>query len=527
MAKRTAPKLADRQGAAAKAKSHEAVKQGGVWQTVTARQLRTPPAGVCHSQWLACRYKVHPCITGLFYEKKPEEWMTPPEMVRHINGNLGSPTYGVETHNTTPVEMATIKQDDKKKKKKKGNCPHHPKGVHDDEKCQEHPDKKKATKPSKAVTIRRSLGTSLFTSALSSIEGDPVHPDLWFVDSCASFHVRGNRSLLANFKPIERMPIEGSGGESTTFWALLKFRCTLCWTANLAKKAYAAASETCTQKLGDRIHADLIGPITPASSEGYCYVLLIIGVATRHVWTRFLVTKQADNVAEHLLNLIKTRFDGRIRPFHVDGGTEFKSLLKTLEQTAAQIATGISVQAIREQRNLALQSTKAANAAQTASNATENLIIEKEQANRSALNAQKSVDQVGEAVWFIDAWAVEQLLAIIRASQATEVQVSIEESLSHPCLTVYPKSIEHYSGETHGVVPRRNLKALFQIRWIWDIITPENQATFTSTTEEPTTSDAASASVTLLTEPEYPDPEDPLYERKESTVEKNRQAREA
>ncbi|KAL2885556.1 hypothetical protein HOO65_070018 [Ceratocystis lukuohia] len=144
--------------------------------------------------------------------KRNPEWMTPPEMVRHINGNLGSPTYAVETRNTTPVAMATAKQDDKKKKKKKGNNPHHPKGVHDDEECREHPDKKKATEPSKAVTIGRSAGTALFTPALSSIEGDPVHPDLWFVNSCASFHMTGNRSLLANFKPIERMPIEGSGG---------------------------------------------------------------------------------------------------------------------------------------------------------------------------------------------------------------------------------------------------------------------------------------------------------------------------
>ncbi|KAL2887337.1 hypothetical protein HOO65_050458 [Ceratocystis lukuohia] len=358
---------------------------------------------------------------SLFYEKKPEEWMTPPEMVRHISGNLGSPTYAIETRNTTPVAMATVKQDDKKKKKKEGNCPRHSKGVHDDEECREHPDKKKATEPSKAVTIGRSSGTALFTSVLCPIlnrrgsrssrplvrrllcflpHGRKQEPprqfqtnrtitintrtstgtkvlltleDVRLVQGLSKnlistsqlwqnggvhldqrvlalkgphsegelaivrplggvYHILGfaevqpEPSALATTAQNRPQPIERSSTAPTklSLWhrrlghispsyiqkavsrakgldisdADVKSgdKCTPCWTANPAKQTYATASETRTQKIGDRIHADLIGPITPASSEGYRYVLLIIDDATRHVWTKLLVTKQADNV---------------------------------------------------------------------------------------------------------------------------------------------------------------------------------------------------------------------------------------
>ncbi|PHH49116.1 hypothetical protein CFIMG_007927RA00001 [Ceratocystis fimbriata CBS 114723] len=150
-----------------------------------ADYLRTPLGTVTEEQYLlltdgpakALRAKrffqayLHEEFETMYIEAYPKL-----NMVRHINGNLGSPTYAVETRNTTPVAMATVKQDDKKKKKKKGNNPHHPKGVHDDEECREHPDKKKATEPSTAVTIGRSAGTALFTPALSSIEGIPFIP---------------------------------------------------------------------------------------------------------------------------------------------------------------------------------------------------------------------------------------------------------------------------------------------------------------------------------------------------------------
>ncbi|KKF92210.1 hypothetical protein CFO_g5437 [Ceratocystis platani] len=147
-----------------------------------------------------------------------------------------------------------------------------------------------------------------------------------------------------------------------------------------------------------------------------------------------------------------------------------------IRRTAAQIAAGISVQAIREQRNLAYQSRQAAetaahaaqaaaNAALTASNATENSIIANEQANRAAAKAQTSVDQAVETARFIDARAAEQLLAIERASRATQVDVTIEEPPSPPCPAVHPERIEHYSDETHGVVLRRSQRLAEQDQW--------------------------------------------------------------
>ncbi|KAL1901190.1 hypothetical protein Cpir12675_000556 [Ceratocystis pirilliformis] len=147
-----------------------------------------------------------------------------------------------------------------------------------------------------------------------------------------------------------------------------------------------------------------------------------------------------------------------------------------IRRTAAQVAAGIYVQATREQRNLAPQSRQsaeaaaraaqaAANATQTASNVTESSVIANEQANRDALNARTSVDQTEETARLIDARAAEHLLAIERASRATQVEVSIEEPPSPPCPTVHPASIEHCSGETHGVVPRRSQRLAEQNQW--------------------------------------------------------------
>ncbi|KKF92411.1 hypothetical protein CFO_g5237 [Ceratocystis platani] len=82
-------------------------------------------------------------VRNLFYEKQPDEWMTPHELVRHINGNLGKPVRAVEPSTTPAVVPVTVKKDSKKKKKKIGNCPRHPRGVHDDEECREHPDKRR------------------------------------------------------------------------------------------------------------------------------------------------------------------------------------------------------------------------------------------------------------------------------------------------------------------------------------------------------------------------------------------------
>ncbi|KAL5606653.1 uncharacterized protein BROUX77_003846 [Berkeleyomyces rouxiae] len=69
-----------------------------------------------------------------------------------------------------------------------------------------------------------------------------------------------------------------------------------CWKAIAKQQPHRSRPDTRTTQMGDRIHADLIGPITPESVEGF-----------------------------------------RIKAFHVDGGTEFSATLKRLEEQGTEI----------------------------------------------------------------------------------------------------------------------------------------------------------------------------------------------
>ena len=415
--------------------------------------------------------------------KNPKDWMTTREMIQLLTDNTALKASEVKDghalFSSSRKNQENKPQDKKKKKKTKhtqNSCPRHPRGNHTDKECRLNPNNSENSqdnRSSKEVTFGPS-GHMHFTVMYNAAEGTPHSPELWYVDSGASFHMTPNREYLQDYTPTERIYIDGTLGNiytegkgTVTFNSrtsdgakvtitikdvyhviglkhnliavsqLLQYgvkpdfvdlslqstrdnteiavirttdgvyylfgeaeiarpvalhtvranrpqadtdrnfadirlwhkrfahvspgkireavkhslglelrthdsdfssgdKCTSCWRANPQSLPYKNTDNR-TSTPGDRIHADLIGPIRPTSIEGYNYVLLVVDDATRHVWTRFLTTKKADEVLEQLTNLITRQFNNRIKALHIDGGSEFNFITKTLEQQGTEI----------------------------------------------------------------------------------------------------------------------------------------------------------------------------------------------
>ncbi|KAL5606035.1 uncharacterized protein BROUX77_003228 [Berkeleyomyces rouxiae] len=410
-----------------------------------------------------------------------EQWPTVDKILSSIDTEVNQPKPHSE-----PVALATVTktQSKSKKKAKKDKCKRHPWAKHTDDECRANPKNKdhnttNGNKNSSSGPRVVNFAAANCTVAMNNIEeGDPAHPDLWIVDSGASFHMTADRSLLFDYKRIESSPIQGSGAilrcvgkgtirintrspdgnkvtlvlpdvrhvlnlprnllSTSQLWQhgvhfdqrvpaligpnsdeelaivrplhgvyhLLGFaepvptdqisplalatvarnrpqpkptstpadlslwhrrlghinpanvkktaahvlglelanldmssgdKCVPCWTANPSHHSHHERPETRTKRLGDRVHADLIGPVYPESPEGYKYVLMVVDDATRYKWVEFLKSKQADEVLQKMLNILRTRFDAKIRAFHVDGGTEFTSVLRLLEDQGTEV----------------------------------------------------------------------------------------------------------------------------------------------------------------------------------------------
>ncbi|KAL5606063.1 uncharacterized protein BROUX77_003256 [Berkeleyomyces rouxiae] len=420
-------------------------------------------------------------IRHLTEDVPKEQWPTVDKILSSIDTEVNQPKPHSE-----PVALATVTktQSKSKKKAKKDKCKRHPWAKHTDDECRANPKNKdhnttNGNNNSSSGPRVVNFAAANCTVAMTNIEeGDPAHPDLWIVDSGASFHMTADRSLLFDYKRIESSPIQGSGAilrcvgkgtirintrspdgnkvtlvlpdvrhvlnlprnllSTSQLWQhgvhfdqrvpaligpnsdqelaivrplhgvyhLLGFaepvptdqlsslalatiarnrpqpkptsapadlslwhrrlghinpanvkktaahvlglelanldmssgdKCVPCWTANPSHYSHHERPETRTKRLGDRVHADLIGPVYPESPEGYKYVLMVVDDATRYKWVEFLKSKQADEVLQKMLNILRTRFDAKIRAFHVDGGTEFTSVLRLLEDQGTEV----------------------------------------------------------------------------------------------------------------------------------------------------------------------------------------------
>lgn len=87
------------------------------------------------------------------------------------------------------------------------------------------------------------------------------------------------------------------------------------------------------QKL-ELIHADICGPITPASNSNKRYILLFIDDYSRKAWVYFLMEKSEALVASEILNLwLRNKWDCLLNVFALtEGGNSFQTILITFAE---------------------------------------------------------------------------------------------------------------------------------------------------------------------------------------------------
>ena len=98
-----------------------------------------------------------------------------------------------------------------------------------------------------------------------------------------------------------------------------------CHTCNIAniKRRVNYTPKTRATDIGDKIHGDLVGPISPPGEGGYRYFLLLTDDRTRGRWIYHLRHKsEALSYLQQHYQLIKTQANRTIKAYGLDGGTE-------------------------------------------------------------------------------------------------------------------------------------------------------------------------------------------------------------
>ena len=157
--------------------------------------------------------------------KDPKDWMTTREMIQQLTDNTALSTSEVNAGHalfSSSRKVQDTKPKDKKKKKKSGviqdGCPRHPKANHTDKECRLNPNNSENSqdnRSSKKITFGPG-GHMHFTAMYNAADGTPHSPELWYVDSGASFHMTPNREYLRDYTPTERIYIDGTLGNIYT-----------------------------------------------------------------------------------------------------------------------------------------------------------------------------------------------------------------------------------------------------------------------------------------------------------------------
>ena len=98
--------------------------------------------------------------------------------------------------------------------------------------------------------------------------------------------------------------------------------CHTCQVANI-QRGVNYTPKTRATGIGDKIHGDLVGPISPPGKGGYRYFLLLTDDRTRERWIYHLRHKsEALSYLQQHYQLIRTQANRAIKAYGLDGGTE-------------------------------------------------------------------------------------------------------------------------------------------------------------------------------------------------------------
>jgi hypothetical protein len=100
--------------------------------------------------------------------------------------------------------------------------------------------------------------------------------------------------------------------------------CDTCVTTKQRRRSFPAAATYRAQDHLELVHGDLCGPVTPATSAGNRYILLLVDDATRFMWAVLLSSKDAAADAIKKVKAAAEVESGRkLKVLRTDNGGEF------------------------------------------------------------------------------------------------------------------------------------------------------------------------------------------------------------
>jgi transposase InsO family protein len=113
--------------------------------------------------------------------------------------------------------------------------------------------------------------------------------------------------------------------------ALLKFEsdlvCAPCHYGKMITVSHSLINIVMTERPGQLLHMDTVGPSQVRSMGGKWYVFVIVDDYSRYSWVFFLESK--DEVFEHLRSLalrLNNEHPNYLKVIHSDNGTEFRNV---------------------------------------------------------------------------------------------------------------------------------------------------------------------------------------------------------
>lgn len=105
-----------------------------------------------------------------------------------------------------------------------------------------------------------------------------------------------------------------------------KGNCDGCLMSKQTRKHVPSKANYVAEKALELIHADLCGPISPETSAGNRYFLLLVDDFSRYMWVYFIKTKdEALNAFKVFCALVEKKSEKQIKTLRTDRGGEFCS----------------------------------------------------------------------------------------------------------------------------------------------------------------------------------------------------------
>jgi len=102
-------------------------------------------------------------------------------------------------------------------------------------------------------------------------------------------------------------------------------KCLECGIAKLRNKPHNKTPPKANRIL-EVIHSDIMGPISPASNDGFKYVITFIDEFSRKAWIHLMKEKsEASNIIVEFLKYIDNHFDKKIKYFKSDNAKEYNN----------------------------------------------------------------------------------------------------------------------------------------------------------------------------------------------------------